>query len=41
VVAIAKKIKADGIFAYDQFYAKHGLKSAEQLINPTAHSPAK
>lgn len=32
VVVVAKKIKADGVFAYDSFYAKHGLKSAEELI---------
>ena len=33
VVAIAKKIKADGVFAYDNFYTKQGLKSAEDLIS--------
>jgi predicted nucleic acid-binding protein len=32
VVAIAKKIKADGVFAYDNFYAKQGLKQAEVLV---------
>lgn len=32
VVAIAKKIKADGVFAYDEFYTKQGLKLAEDLI---------
>lgn len=32
VVAVAKKIKAAGIFAYDSFYTKQGLKSAEDLI---------
>lgn len=32
VVAVAKKIKAAGVFAYDSFYAKQGLKSAEDLI---------
>ncbi len=32
VVAIAKKIKADGVFAYDNFYTKQGLKLAEELI---------
>lgn len=32
VVAVAKKIKADGVFAYDEFYTKQGLKSAEDLI---------
>lgn len=31
VVAVAKKIKADGVFAYDQFYSKQGLKLAEDL----------
>lgn len=32
VVAIAKKIKADGVFAYDSFYAKHGWSLAENLV---------
>ena len=32
VVVIAKKIKADGVFSYDNFYAKQGLKLAEDLI---------
>lgn len=32
VVAVAKKIKADGIFAYDNFYPKQGLKLAESLF---------
>lgn len=32
VVAVAKKIKAYGVFAYDSFYTKQGLKSAEDLI---------
>lgn len=32
VVAIAQKIKADGIFSYDSFYTKHGLKLAEDLV---------
>lgn len=32
VVAVAKKIKADGVFAYDEFYTKQGLKLAEELI---------
>ncbi len=32
VVAIARAVKADGVFAYDEFYAKQGLKLAEQLI---------
>lgn len=31
VVAVAKKIKADGVFAYDDFYTKQGLKLAEDL----------
>lgn len=33
VVAVAKRIKADGVFSYDSFYAKQGLKSAESLIS--------
>lgn len=32
VVAVAKKIKADGVFAYDSFYTKQGLKLAEDLL---------
>lgn len=32
VVVVAKKIKAEGVFAYDRLYAKHGLKLAEDLI---------
>lgn len=32
VAAVAKKIKADGVFAYDEFYRKQGLKLAEDLI---------
>lgn len=32
VVVIAKKIKADGVFAYDEFYAKHGLRAAEDIL---------
>ena len=32
VAIIAKKIKADGVFAYDEFYTKQGLKLAEDLI---------
>ena len=32
VVAVAKKIKAAGVFAYDSFYTKQGLKLAEDLI---------
>lgn len=33
VAVIAKKIKADGVFSYDNFYTKQGLKLAEDLIN--------
>lgn len=33
VIAVAKKIKASGVFAYDSFYAKQGLKLAEDLIS--------
>ncbi|MBI2019435.1 PIN domain-containing protein [Candidatus Daviesbacteria bacterium] len=32
VAAVARKIKADGVFSYDSFYAKLGLKPAEELI---------
>jgi predicted nucleic acid-binding protein len=32
VVVIAKKIKASGVFSYDSFYSKQGLKFAEDLI---------
>ena len=32
VVAVAKKVKAVGIFAYDDFYTKQGLKLAEDLV---------
>lgn len=32
VVITAKKIKADGVFAYDSFYTKQGLKLAGDLI---------
>lgn len=32
VAAVAKKIKADGIFSYDEFYSKQGLKLAEDLV---------
>lgn len=32
VVVVAKKIKADGVFAYDSFYTKLGLKLAEDLL---------
>lgn len=34
VVAIAKKIKASGVFSYDEFYTKQGLKLAEDLVKP-------
>ena len=33
VVAIAKKLKVGGVFAYDNFYIKQGLKPAEDLID--------
>lgn len=32
VVIVAKRIKADGVFSYDSFYIKQGLKLAEDLI---------
>lgn len=32
VVAIAKKMQAEGVFAFDEFYTKHGLKLAEELV---------
>ncbi len=32
VAAIAKKIKADGVFAYDGFYKKQGLELAGNLV---------
>lgn len=32
VLVIAKEIKADGVFAYDEFYTKQGLKPAEDLV---------
>ncbi len=32
VVVIAKKIKAEAVFAYDSFYRKCGLKLAEELV---------
>lgn len=35
VVIIAKRIKADGVFAYDSFYTKQGCKLAEDLIKIT------
>lgn len=31
-VIIARKIGADGVFAYDGFYTKQGLKLAEELM---------
>lgn len=31
VVVVAKITKADGVFAYDEFYTKQGLKLAEDL----------
>lgn len=37
VVAVAKKIKVDGVFAYDSFYTKQGLKLAEDLIQKYLH----
>lgn len=33
VVAVAKKMKADGIFSFDEFYVKQGLKLARDLID--------
>lgn len=32
VAVIAKKIKADGVFAYDEFYTKQNLKLAKDLV---------
>jgi len=32
VLSIAKKIKADGVFACDSFYTKRGLRLAEDLV---------
>ena len=32
VVVISRKIKAEGIFSYDEFYTKQGLKLAENLV---------
>ncbi len=32
VVVITKKINADGVFAYDEFYTKQGLRQAENLL---------
>lgn len=34
VVVIAKKIKSSGVFAYDSFYTKKGIKLAEDIITP-------
>ncbi len=36
VVIIAKKTKADGVFAYDQFYGKQGITLAEDLLEQNA-----
>lgn len=33
VAVVAKKIKADGVFAYDEFYTKQGLRPAEDLVS--------
>jgi hypothetical protein len=35
MVAVAKKLHADGILAYDSFYTKQGLKLASDLIPQT------
>lgn len=32
VAAVAKKIKASGVFAYDKFYSKQELKLAEEIV---------
>ncbi len=32
VVIIAKKLKAEGVFSYDSYYSKQGLRLAEDLI---------
>jgi predicted nucleic acid-binding protein len=32
VAVIARKIKADGVFAFDNFYIKQGLQQAEDLV---------
>ena len=32
VAVVAKKIKAEGVFSYDKFYIRQGLKLAEDLI---------
>lgn len=31
-ILLTKKIKADGVFAYDEFYIKQGLTLAENLL---------
>ncbi len=33
VAAVAKKIKAEGVFSYDEFYKKQGIKLAEDIID--------
>lgn len=33
VVIIAKRTKADGVFSYDEYYTKQGLKLAKKLFN--------
>lgn len=38
VVAISKEIDASGVFAYDSFYTKQGLKLAEDLIEQAEKS---
>lgn len=38
VVATAKEINAAGVFAYDSFYTKQGLKLAEDLIEQAEKS---
>lgn len=32
VAAVARKIKAGGVFSYDEFYIKQGLKLAEDIV---------
>ena len=32
VAVVARKMKAEGVFAYDEFYKKQGLKLAENLV---------
>jgi len=36
VIIVAKNIKAEGVFAYDEFYSKQGLTLAEDLVKQTA-----